>query len=682
MTIIPRFITRIKPMNGITPFTYRDGLTYLQVLEEIINYIQTTLIGEMNDVIDDLNAQGDDMVIRFNELYGDTKQRIDEMIANNKDRIDDLIGDSEDRIDELEDLINEQITNIVNMQNTLVDYYNVTTSTLDDKFAELDQKIAAIDDRLALIDWLTPGPPTQFVDLGPGDNTVEINPLWEGWPIEYVVRQDANGGRTVTFPDNVTGNIPLKTGPHESTQIRLIPRGDSWVVDSVYTAHYRDTTWKPTNQLEMLDTSNRYCAYVTAASNGNNVVYSYTRSDNHYGGNQSLVIRASSNGGKTFVPGTASPLDPASPQFGISAMAATPWGFVALGVHSDPRRMFFMDSPDGRVWTTRNLISNAFPTEIVWVNDNTENGKLIAVDYRAVGLYLWESTDRGNTWSLGYTFPQMSGDFVAPISEVSIVQLSDDGELLLCTRYDPNVSLTTQHYMFSRSYDYGVSWSPLTIGLRNVTGHPRMAVMPNGDILTPLRCGTQSTKGVNGQWGFAVSKDNGRTWVEHYDGMPIEFQTYGMFVTTPDDKVTLYGAFQKSLSTSHVFRTDVVPTLDRNDSEYDTGWLPLPLLSNMTALTQCSYRRVGKTVFLRGIIDVGNGIQLGPVSIFNTLERWALPEMDITVPVTGEATSEQLAGSALQVLTSGWGQLIRVSGPAQTPTSQYVRLNGVSYPVR
>lgn len=56
MTIIPAPITgfplNINPLNNITPFTYRDGLTYLEVLESFRCYINDSLIPQLeaNDV--------------------------------------------------------------------------------------------------------------------------------------------------------------------------------------------------------------------------------------------------------------------------------------------------------------------------------------------------------------------------------------------------------------------------------------------------------------------------------------------------------------------------------------------------------------------------------------------------------------------------------------------------------
>lgn len=53
-------ITTLLPGNGfvsnVTPFTYRDGATYLRVLEEMRAYINGTLVGSINENIDGLNT--------------------------------------------------------------------------------------------------------------------------------------------------------------------------------------------------------------------------------------------------------------------------------------------------------------------------------------------------------------------------------------------------------------------------------------------------------------------------------------------------------------------------------------------------------------------------------------------------------------------------------------------------
>lgn len=43
-----------KPLTNVTPFTYRDGYTYLQVLEDLRAYFNGTVVGEVNSVIAEL----------------------------------------------------------------------------------------------------------------------------------------------------------------------------------------------------------------------------------------------------------------------------------------------------------------------------------------------------------------------------------------------------------------------------------------------------------------------------------------------------------------------------------------------------------------------------------------------------------------------------------------------------
>ncbi len=60
-----QFVTRIKPINGITPFTYRDGMTYLKVLESIIKFVNDEIVEQLNisleEIVQELNTSIDEM---------------------------------------------------------------------------------------------------------------------------------------------------------------------------------------------------------------------------------------------------------------------------------------------------------------------------------------------------------------------------------------------------------------------------------------------------------------------------------------------------------------------------------------------------------------------------------------------------------------------------------------------
>lgn len=71
----------IRPINGITPFTYRDGRTFLEVLEELRSQVNADLIPGLNDMIDtlveQLNESNTDFAGQVNIVFSDLEALID-----------------------------------------------------------------------------------------------------------------------------------------------------------------------------------------------------------------------------------------------------------------------------------------------------------------------------------------------------------------------------------------------------------------------------------------------------------------------------------------------------------------------------------------------------------------------------------------------------------------------------
>lgn len=60
------FPRRLRPYNNVTPFTYQDGLTYLETLEELRGWLANGLIGHLNEEITKLIAEYDSATASLN----------------------------------------------------------------------------------------------------------------------------------------------------------------------------------------------------------------------------------------------------------------------------------------------------------------------------------------------------------------------------------------------------------------------------------------------------------------------------------------------------------------------------------------------------------------------------------------------------------------------------------------
>lgn len=89
--IITPLVAPIAKVDNITPFTYRDGETYLSILYRLREYITTVLVPEMDAIAADLIAKVD-AAIEQNELW--TLEQINTLTAYVDEQVAQIIGDS------------------------------------------------------------------------------------------------------------------------------------------------------------------------------------------------------------------------------------------------------------------------------------------------------------------------------------------------------------------------------------------------------------------------------------------------------------------------------------------------------------------------------------------------------------------------------------------------------------
>ena len=671
MTVTPpNPILPIGPMNGITPFTHRDGLTYLQLLEHICEYIQGGLIAEIQEKIDELNLTNSTLANRFNELMVSTQTQIDAILSQANGRLDELLA-----------LIQTQIDAVDSITTELNNFYNTTTANIDARLADMrgviDQfnaQLERVDQQLELLDW----PVVQFINLTPGTNSLVVNSLYSRWPVEYIITQDSVGSRTLSLPSNVTGIVKLNTAPNSTTRIRLIPTGDNtWAVDTYYSAVVNRMRYYASGTRELIGGGSWYNGFPSTAKNNGVLMLAYGQYVNHYGGGNGLQLRRSLDMGNTWV-AIAPPI--ADPSGGNSCAAMTPIGangFGMLLMVGSPYRCYFSRSDNGGIsWSTPVQIDTRYGTDLVWVNDGTPDGLLIATAYWGDGIWVYRSTNRGTTWA-STTIPQMSGTG-NPLSECSVMHLGGT-ELIMMLRYTPNAEVNN-YYLLARSSNLGVTWTAPQQVIDGASGQPRLHRLPNGHIITGLRA-ISETNGARKQWGYAISRDNGYTWELSTDIGP-EMMMYGNFVTHDNGDVYLYGSHQTSPTRAQVWRMRFNEAIQETNALYDTGWVQIPLSVNVTAGYYPVYRRVGKTIYLRGSVNVAGGISGsdGVRVTSDALEDWARPAAPIRVPVTGGMTAAAQAVGGIQIESSGVVTAFRVGGPAGGTDGAFY-LSGVSYTV-
>lgn len=177
------------PVNNITPFTYRDGWTFLELIEKFREYINSGLVPQVNEAIESL-------------------------IENYSDALNELIAQGNLKLEELEDLYNSFVDAVASENN---EFKNLIQSLVD-----------SINNRSGMID-------VRHVDLSlAGSNVVNIDPTWpNNLPIVYRFTQ---GSAPV---DLVVGNgvasVPhINRLPGAVTEVTFIPNGSGEFEGVVY----------------------------------------------------------------------------------------------------------------------------------------------------------------------------------------------------------------------------------------------------------------------------------------------------------------------------------------------------------------------------------------------------------------------------------------------------------------
>lgn len=160
--------TRMRPVNNITPFTYSDGTTYLEILNAMERYIKRELVPsldkEFTDFVADLNSV----------IYA---------------------------LENSMDIEREKIQGV----------YNTFTQLIRDQVEVINNKTGAID--------------IQQIRLT-GTRTIAIDPTWPtNQPVEFVVTQDATGNRSITFSSDIRGTVTLDKTANAVTRFTLYPDG-------------------------------------------------------------------------------------------------------------------------------------------------------------------------------------------------------------------------------------------------------------------------------------------------------------------------------------------------------------------------------------------------------------------------------------------------------------------------
>jgi len=116
------YVFPAKPVAQITPFTYRDGLTFLEKFEHFRKYVETDIVGFINtnfaDLADDFETAVNTIMTNVEAALTAEQTLVSNEIAENHTWVT-------QQIDDFQTILNTAVDGI---NNALTDYYNKTQS--------------------------------------------------------------------------------------------------------------------------------------------------------------------------------------------------------------------------------------------------------------------------------------------------------------------------------------------------------------------------------------------------------------------------------------------------------------------------------------------------------------------------------------------------------------------------
>ena len=140
-----------RPLSNITPFTYRDGLTYLEVLEELRSYVKNRLVADLDGKVSELVAAWnndfaafqDIVVTELSEKFAELDLDFNSLRDLLTDQVEQSLKQMENGLEAYIDYIDEQVALWLNSQIEAND--SIVSTILKDEnsesFKEVEQTV-------------------------------------------------------------------------------------------------------------------------------------------------------------------------------------------------------------------------------------------------------------------------------------------------------------------------------------------------------------------------------------------------------------------------------------------------------------------------------------------------------------------------------------------------------------
>lgn len=140
---VPNYNFPLRPFSSITPFTYSDAMTHLELLERLRWYV-FDLVDELNEILEEFaDSIEDDIQDAINFIINTLNEKIDEI----NQALEDQTAEVEQLIEDLRQYVDDAVESIIN--NSIEVQDPVVAGLIRDEESETRQ---ALDDTYAFID--------------------------------------------------------------------------------------------------------------------------------------------------------------------------------------------------------------------------------------------------------------------------------------------------------------------------------------------------------------------------------------------------------------------------------------------------------------------------------------------------------------------------------------------------
>jgi hypothetical protein len=273
-------ITRrtVVPVNQITPLTYRDGVTYIQMLTELSEYVKSILHPSLQHTVDELVSEVEKQMDQHHDQYVEGVQEFQRihdafmsdvnasLIALNDGAVSDLVKDETSRLGEVlrelfpsHEVLDTTVTAVRNEMSLLESQTNETISTLsdtvDDNADEIHGRLsqhsleASFDTRARLN--------TKVVD---GSTPYErlANAVSTGEPVQFDEHIEHTGNIDGFWDTTIYGTGTITTPDGGVFHVEPVPNTSEMLTNTIYvhgqTGHQDNDGLTPDTALDTLTT--------------------------------------------------------------------------------------------------------------------------------------------------------------------------------------------------------------------------------------------------------------------------------------------------------------------------------------------------------------------------------------------------------------------------------------------